>query len=217
MAGPFGASSDRRGPWKAPSRAASAAFCPDTSLWPLREERALRTFRRKANIHLRERGLLEDELCCLALMQHHGVPTRLLDFTKSPYLAAFFAFERATEEVAVYALNAPALWDAAPRFDPGLTRDVIDPRQPGLCQRLYAVNRHPMLWFGEPLEMDARLVAQSGLFVIPGVLDQPLEAILQQYPRWGPDAQEVRPARQRARAGHARALPHEHHQRHAVS
>ncbi len=159
-----------------------SAFCPDTSLWPLREERALRIFRRKANIHLRERGLLEDELRCLALMQHHGAPTRLLDFTKSPYVAAFFAFERATEEVAVYALNTPALWDAAPRFDAGLTRDVIDPRQPGVYQRLYAVNRHPMLWFGEPLEMDARLVAQSGLFVIPGVLDLPLEAILQQYP-----------------------------------
>jgi hypothetical protein len=84
--------------------------------------------------------------------------------------------------VAVYALNTPALWDAAPRFDPGLTRDVIDPRLPGVYQRLYAVNRHPVLWFGEPLEMDTRLVAQSGLFVIPGVLDQPLEAILEQYP-----------------------------------
>lgn len=58
--------------------------------------------------------LPEDALSCLAHMQHHGCPTRLLDFTKSPYIAAFFAYEdtpkfikfKETEYIAIWAINS---------------------------------------------------------------------------------------------------------------
>ena len=41
----------------------------------------------------------------LAHMQHHGSPTRLVDFTRSVYIAAFFALSYATSTAAVWAVN----------------------------------------------------------------------------------------------------------------
>ncbi len=68
-----------------------------------------------------------------------------------------------------------------PRLRPGLTRDAIDPRVPGNFERHFAINKLPVVWFGEPREMDRRLVAQSGLLVVPGILDKPLDSLLDEY------------------------------------
>lgn len=157
------------------------AFVPDKSTWRIREERAIRIFRRKAHNYLTEATVLDDDLRCLALMQHHGAPTRLLDFTKSPFVAAFFALERAVTDAAVFALNTPVLWTATPTKDPSLTRETIDPRGKGNFERYFLQNDNQIIWTGEPTEMDRRLVAQSGTVVVPGVLDKSLDEILDEY------------------------------------
>ena len=49
--------------------------------------------------------LFNEVLDWLALMQHYGAPTRLLDWTRSPYVALYFALEKADKESAVWAIN----------------------------------------------------------------------------------------------------------------
>lgn len=157
------------------------SFQVDRRAWPEQEERILRIFKRKAHQFLSHRPDPEDDLQWLALMQHHGAPTRLMDFTWSPYVAAFFALERATDEAAVWALNAREISRQTP--EASRTRLTINPRALDHYRRFFLKGKRAFVWVGEPQTMNRRLVAQSGTFAIPGVLDQPIEAILSQYPQ----------------------------------
>ena len=77
--------------------------------WPTLEARVLRILKRKSHLFLEHLPAEDDAFEWLGLMQHHGTPTRLLDFTWSPYVAAFFALERATSDAAVWAVFPPGL------------------------------------------------------------------------------------------------------------
>jgi hypothetical protein len=151
--------------------------------WPDQEERILRIFKRKAIHFLDDVPVRDDDFQWLALMQDHGAPTRLLDFTWSPYVAAFFALHNATDEAAIWAVN-PFEVSKVRQLGSDQSIDVrnMDPEQLGNYRRYYLPGKLPFVWMGEPHAMNRRLIAQSGTFVLPGVLDQPIERILQQYP-----------------------------------
>ena len=61
----------------------------------------------------------------LAIAQHHGLPTRLLDWSRNPLVAAFFAVERAhDDDSVVYAFKYNKHVDTEKRTEPYSKREV---------------------------------------------------------------------------------------------
>lgn len=149
--------------------------------WVTQETRILRIFRRKAHLLATYLPIEGDAFEWLALMQHHGAPTRLLDVTWSPFVAAFFALERATKDAAIWAICPPRLTSGRVRTIRASQKDEPDEIGPwvqGNYEKYFLPGDRQMVMIGEPQRMNQRLVAQSGSFLMPGVLDRPVEEII---------------------------------------
>jgi hypothetical protein len=129
---------------------------------------------------LRDLPEAHDNLEWLALMQHHGAPTRLLDWTRSPYVALFFAFEVAREPDGYC-----ALWAIDMDWCRQRSREVVEKRA---CRNLNPqeslgnatvfnqVFLEATIEFVAPLQpfrMNERLTIQQGLFLCPGSAEAP--------------------------------------------
>jgi hypothetical protein len=119
----------------------------------------------------------------MALMQHYGGATRLLDFTESLYVAAYFSVLRSTTDSAIWALNRPLLRDNLfktgklsykPKHD---LKDIIDNHHIDLFNkhvaRQNAVKDEDCVSHLIPLESQSlfdRASRQQSLFVAAGYL-----------------------------------------------
>ncbi|EGR0059086.1 TPA: FRG domain-containing protein [Vibrio vulnificus] len=138
------------------------------------EQVMLDKFRCHAHLYLKNLPHEDDTLSWLCLMQHYGAPTRLLDFTFSPYVALYFALEAGTEDAAVYFINHDALIkDDIEIFDgsPEIAYRALFKSDTGV----------ECLFSFEPKFSNERLLAQQGLLVAPNNLELTHELILQSY------------------------------------
>jgi hypothetical protein len=143
--------------------------------WTDQEHRIIWIFQRKAAHYLEKVPEIKDVFQWMALMKHHGAPTRLLDFTWSPYVAAFFALESSTKDAAVWAINAPEIGSQCFRADKW-DDDWVPSPQEGL--RRYQIDTLDSVGIGEPFLKNQRLIAQSGTFACPYDIEFPIEEIL---------------------------------------
>jgi hypothetical protein len=145
------------------------------------EAEFVQEFKRGARNYLAKDETPEHLIEWLALMQHHGAPTRLLDFSKSPFVAAFFAFEQcedSTEEnIAVWAININFLKIKATEVLAGYFENELlesgNRVHEALFEKIFFANAYALVFPVEPFRMNRRYSLQQSIFVSTGTGHQP--------------------------------------------
>lgn len=150
------------------------------SSWYPRERMSLSRFQQVAHLHLSHLPNHKSVIDWLALMQHYGAPTRLLDFTFNPAVALFFAVRDATpngEPWCVHALHVPSIRGKTFTVRQNANPDETPSKWPSESE--YHIGNKPLKQeFCGVIDgrfASARKAAQDGLFLVPNRIDLDLE------------------------------------------
>jgi hypothetical protein len=104
----------------------------------------------------------------LALMQHHGLPTRMLDFTFSPGVAVYFALNDACGESAIWVVDCAFLEQRREQLGlPDYCGPTHSPEYDVFHKELEARYRS-VGSIMTPRQLNERLAAQRGCFFVQG-------------------------------------------------
>ena len=154
------------------------------------EDYSLNTFKSKYHIYSGTEHLPKSKLSWLSVMQHYGVPTRLIDFTTSPYVALYFALESydplSRNDIAIFAIDYSAITEQSIEHIRGRdklfkeTRASISGNQDKIFDEVVDRYSYDIAWITEPIELNARIDRQSGTFLVSGNLERTIASILSQ-------------------------------------
>lgn len=152
------------------------------------EEHSLEVFQPKFHLYGLKNHTPSSKLAWLSLMQHYGTPTRLLDFTESPYVALYFALEtfdyKSDDDLALYAIDYCAIIESSLRYIKekdnkfNETMRSIQGKQDKIFE--YFIDRfsYNIIWITEPAILNARMDRQLGSFLLSGNKEKRIEDIL---------------------------------------
>jgi hypothetical protein len=126
-------------------------------------------FQQQAHQYISDPPPDDDLSSWFAIMQHHGVPTRFLDWTKSPYVALYFALEEEppVDGCALWAIDLEWLEERARKLlseTPASAWGEFKERAKYVNQ-LLAQTEKPVIIPVNPLRLDSQIVAQQGFFL----------------------------------------------------
>lgn len=149
----------------------------DPHQWRTRELKMCQMFRER--LIRQSPGIYEDweSPDIVALMQHYGAPTRFIDFSYSPRVAAWFALKDALSESAIWVVDRVEL--DARRKKLGLP-DYCGPILKPNYQEFDKGKDGQHLKVGAILDArpNDRLAAQHGCFFVPGSISKPVDLAL---------------------------------------
>jgi hypothetical protein len=134
------------------------------------EKLIIQRFKTNAHRFLNHLPENNDDLEWLSLIQHYGAPTRLLDFTLSPYIALYFALESDLHNASILAINQYLINKLNPK--PGELQKKLFKNLKGKSSFILPYN---------PKFSSERLEAQQGLFLVPSNNYELFEDLLKAY------------------------------------